>query len=119
MGPAAGGRICASTVEATALRTSATEPVLRQPVRRRTHPGLRAIGAVRLPLAGPYRPWARLYLAPDGALDWRVRLFETDRVVEQHVDTETLRRFARQNGLRALAHQLEALLERAAHQRRT
>jgi len=74
---------------------------------------------VRLPLAGPYRPWARLYAEPDGSLVWRVRLWDVDRAVERHVDSETVRAFARENGLRRLANEVEALLERAGRRRRT
>jgi hypothetical protein len=70
-----------------------------QPVRRRTRPTVRKIGEIRLPLAGPYRPRARLYLFPDGRLLWRVRLWEYDRAVVHLLRTEVLRAFARASGL--------------------
>jgi hypothetical protein len=80
-----------------------------QPIPRRTNPRVRAIGELRLPLAGPYRPWARLYLYPDGRLLWRVRLWELYGPVAHLVRTETLRSFARINGLPALLTEIERL----------
>lgn len=105
-------------METAKLEKSPPEPVLCQPVLRRTTTPARLIGAVRLPLAGPYRPWARLYARSDGTLDWQVRLWEIDRAVVHHVDSDTLRTFARLNGLRELAEEVEALLERAGRGRR-
>lgn len=62
----------------------------------------RAVGSVRLPLAGPYRPLARLFQLPDGRLLWHVRLWEVDRPVPHLLPTWVLLRYARSNGLRAL-----------------
>ncbi|MCI4339588.1 MAG: hypothetical protein L3J68_04575 [Thermoplasmata archaeon] len=83
-----------------------------QPVRRRPQPRVRNIGELRLPLAGPYRPRARLYLFPDGRLLWYVRLWEVDRPVSHLVRTETLRTFARVNALRSTLAEIEALHRR-------
>jgi hypothetical protein len=58
---------------------------------------------------------ARLHRCSDGELRWRVRLWETDRVVVRCLDTEVLRTFARVNGLRDVADELEAIV---AHARR-
>jgi hypothetical protein len=90
------------------------EPLANEPVRRRSNPTPRAEGAVRLPIAGPYRPWARLVRDPTtGALGWRVRLWEGDRAVVRYVPTETLRAYARANRLIALAAAIDALIARA------
>jgi len=70
---------------------------------------VRHIGELRLPLAGPYRPNARLYLFPDGRLLWMVRLWEVDRPVAHLVRTETLRAFARANGLGDFRAEIERL----------
>jgi hypothetical protein len=86
------------------------QPFPRQPVSDRKTDPLEWFGALRLPIAGPYRPMARLYRTSDGELRWRVRLWETDRVVVRHVDTDVLRTFARVNGLRALADEIEAVV---------
>jgi hypothetical protein len=87
----------------SALRTPS------QLVPRRTNSTVRCIGELRLPLAGPYRPWARLYLYPDGRLLWRVRLWESYGPVAHLVRTETLRTFARINGLPALLAEVDRL----------
>jgi hypothetical protein len=84
-----------------------------QPVRRRTRRAIRKIGELRLPIAGPYRPRARLYLFPDGRLLWHVRLWEHDRAVSHLVRTETLRTFARVNRLPATRAEIDALVQRA------
>ncbi|MGD0249692.1 MAG: hypothetical protein ABSB97_02215 [Thermoplasmata archaeon] len=70
----------------------------------------RWIGALRLPIAGPYRPWARLYCLPDGLLTWRVRLWEVDRAIVRCVETEVLRTFARVNRLPVLLDEIETLV---------
>lgn len=90
----------------------------RQPIPDRSWSRPRLVGEVRLPIAGPYRPRARLYAGPNGELRWVVRLWEVDRAVARSVDTETLRAFARVNGLRELAGALDALIERATRRRR-
>jgi hypothetical protein len=82
----------------------------RQPVRRRT---TRRIGRLRLPIAGPYRPWATLYRLPDGRLLWTVRLWDDGRPVRHAYPTRVIRAFARANGLRALAEEVERLVDRA------
>jgi hypothetical protein len=84
-----------------------------QPIPRRTRSRVRRIGEVRLPVAGPYRPRARLYLFPDGRTVWVVRLWEYDRAVTHAVGTRTLRAYARQNGLPALASEIDRLDARA------
>jgi hypothetical protein len=78
----------------------------------------RLMGEVRLPIAGPYRPRARLYAGPDGELRWTVRLWEVDHAEERCVSGDTLRTFARVNGLRELAVEVDSLLERATRGRR-
>jgi hypothetical protein len=83
-----------------------------QPVPCRREPRVRGIGGLRLPLAGPYRPRARLYLFPDGRLLWYVRLWESDRVVPHLVPTATLRTFARINRLPDLLAAVDALYRR-------
>ncbi|HTT15489.1 MAG TPA: hypothetical protein VMG81_06940 [Thermoplasmata archaeon] len=90
----------------------AAEPLPPEPVRP-IDLGRRCLGAVRLPLAGPYRPWARLVRGSDGRLVWLVRLWEHDRPVVRLVETETLRAYARASRLPALAAALDALLARA------
>jgi hypothetical protein len=71
------------------------------------------VGEVRLPLAGPYCPRARLYRLPNGRLLWKVRLWEFDQPVNHVLGTDTLRRYARANHLTRLAAAIEALVERA------
>ena len=83
-----------------------------QPVRRRTRPTVRKIGELRLPIALTYRPRARLYLFPDGRLLWQVRLWEYDRAIAHLLRTETLRTFARVNGLRATGEEIDTLSRR-------
>jgi hypothetical protein len=84
-----------------------------QPVRRRPRLRVRKIGEVRLPLAGPYRPRARLYLYPDGRLLWHVRLWEYDRPVSHLFRTETVRAFARINALARTLAEIDELTQRA------
>jgi hypothetical protein len=83
-----------------------------QPVRRRPRRRVRMIGELRIPLAGPYRPRARLYLFPDGRLLWHIRLWEIDRAVPHLVRTETLRSFARVNALPWLRAEIDSLTRR-------
>ncbi|MCI4372354.1 MAG: hypothetical protein L3K02_01725 [Thermoplasmata archaeon] len=77
--------------------------------RRPTRNVLR-IGTVRLPIAGPYRPVARLFLFPDGRLLWHVRLWEYDRAVSHLVATRVLIAFAREQGLLALEQEIARLV---------
>ncbi len=93
-------------------RGIAPEPIPAEPVRPNVD--LRhVVAAVRLPLAGPYRPWARLVRDPDGRLAWVVRLWEGDRAVARVVETETLRRFAERSGLGDLARRIDAIVAQA------
>jgi len=71
------------------------------------------IGELRLPIAGPYRPRARLYRYPDGRLLWLVRLWESDRAVPHLVSTAVLREFARVNRLPEVRAEVDALVEAA------
>jgi len=75
------------------------------------------VGRVRLPLAGPYRPAARLYHFPDGRLLWHVRLWEYDRAVPHLVGTPVLIAFARLNRLRSLEEEIEQLVQNALSDR--
>jgi len=116
--PGGGRRICGRNVETATVRSERPQPLPRQPIPDLPRQAPRLVGAVRLPIAGPYRPWARLYLRANGSVDWTVRLWVVDRPVTRHVDTETLRTFARVNGLGELARELERLLERVVPPRR-
>ena len=83
-----------------------------QPVPR-TFSRNRPVAEVRLPLAGPYRPRARLYRISDGRLLWTVRLWDVDRATTRVVSTDTLRRFARLNRLPGLEAELDAAVRAA------
>ena len=72
------------------------------------------LGAVRLPLAGPYRPLATLYELPDGRRLWCVRLWDIDRPVRRCLSTGYLLAFARLNGLAALALEIRQIAGRGA-----
>jgi len=69
----------------------------------------RYLGRLRLPIAGPYRPWARLYELPDGRRLWCVRLWEFDRPVRRCLSTGLLLAFARLNQLDRLRAEILAL----------
>jgi hypothetical protein len=71
------------------------------------------VGRVRLPLAGPYRPWATLYRHPDGRTYWTVRLWEIDHPVRRVYRTETLRQFARAQRLDSLLSEIDRLVRAA------
>jgi len=75
---------------------------------------IRKVGEIRLPLAGPYCPRARLYRYPDGRLLWLVRLWEYYRAVPHLVGTDVLREFARCNRLPGLRAEIDALVDRAS-----
>ena len=98
-----------STVEPT----GSPEPILTRstdsPVPRR----LRALGRVRIPIAGAHAPWATLYRFPDGRLLWSVRLWEMDRAVPHLVTTDVLRTFARRHRLVDLEGALDTIVRRA------
>lgn len=114
MGPAAGGRNRATNLETHEVVWERHEPVPSQTLPR--HPGRpgRFVGAVRLPIAGPYRPWARIYRCDDGSLVGTVRLWYVDRPLLCQVDADVLRTFARVNRLRELASAIDYLLDLAA-----
>jgi len=65
---------------------------------------------VRVPLAGPYRPWATLYRLPDGRLVWCLRCWEVDRALVRCVSTDVLRTFAELNRLPTLRGELDRLV---------
>ncbi len=83
---------------------------LGQPVQRRTKLRVRLVGSVRVPVAGPYRPVARLYQFPDGRLLWHLCLWEVDRPVPHLVGTSALIAYARANGLRQLEQDVDRCL---------
>jgi hypothetical protein len=85
--------------------TTLAEPVHRRPTR-----SVQRVGAVRLPLAGPYRPLARLVRFPDGRLLWHVRLWEYDRAVPHLVRTAVLLAYARANRLPSLEVEIRRLV---------
>ena len=70
------------------------------------------LGRVRLPLAGPYRPWATAYRMPDGRTLWCVRLRQSDRAITHCVPTSTLHAFCRMNRLDALAVEIDRVADR-------
>lgn len=100
-------------MDAKRIVVTSPEPVPSQPVPERSVPRVRKVGELRLPLAGPYRPRARLYQYPDGRLLWLVRLWERDRVVPHLVSTAVLHEFARLNRLVRLRAEVDALVDRA------
>jgi len=71
------------------------------------------VGRLRVPLAGPYRPWARLYRLPDGRTLWVLRLWDRTTAVRRVTTTEVLLRFAKLNGLTGLGARVRALERRA------
>ena len=101
------------TLDAERIVVTSSEPVPSQPLPEPAVQQVRKVGELRLPLAGPYHPRARLYHYPDGRLLWLVRLWECDRAVPHLVSTAVLREFARLNGLPGLRAQVDALVERA------
>jgi len=92
-------------------------PNAREPVPRRTNRPLRCLGELRIPIAGPYRPRARLYCLPSGDLRWLVRLWSIDRPEPRFVETADLLAFAERNRLPALAREIERLVARAPRPR--
>lgn len=95
---------------AEGIETSKGQPIRVQPFPRAR---VRVVGEVRVPLAGPYAPRAQLLRFPDGRLLWRVRLWEVDRAVPHLVGSDTLREFARLNGLPRLREAIDELVEEA------
>jgi hypothetical protein len=102
-----------------AVSTSFREPVPAEPLSPLDEPVLQAewdtdprveyVGRVRLPIAGPYRPWARLYRLPDRRLVWIVRLWDQHRAVRRVTSTPALLEFARRNRLPAVAARVRSL----------
>lgn len=76
-------------------------------------PEVRRVGRLRLPLAGPYRPWATLYRYPDGRTYWVVRLWEVDRAVRRVYTTAALRTWVVRQRLPGLLRELDALVATA------
>jgi hypothetical protein len=74
-----------------------------------TDPRVRYLGRVRLPIAGPYRPWARLYRLPDGRHVWVLRLWDRTHAVRRLASTSTLLEFARRNQLPRVAARIRSL----------
>ncbi len=106
------------TLNAERIVVTPAEPLPSLPLPERQAPRVRKVGELRLPIAGPYRPRARLYRYPDGRLLWLVRLWEVDQVVPHLVSTAVLREFARENGLARLRADVDALVERATSDHR-
>jgi hypothetical protein len=100
-------------VHAERIAPAPKQPLPSLPFPEHARSRVRKVGEVRLPLAGPYRPRARLYRYPDGRLLWLVRLWENDRVVPHLVSTAVLREFARANRLAHLRAEIDALEARA------
>ena len=104
-----------------ALSTASRQPVPVEPLRWlddavypipqefETDPQVEYIGRVRVPIAGPYRPWARLYRLPDLRRVWIVRLWDRTRAVRRVTSTAALLEFARVNQLPALAARVRSL----------
>jgi hypothetical protein len=90
----------------------ASEPLSSSEVAHGTR-GVAYVGRLRLPIAGPYRPWARLYRLPDRRRLWVVRLWENDGAVRRLVSTGQLLEFARLNGLRGVAARIRSLDRKA------
>lgn len=100
-------------MDAKRIVAAPREPVLGESLSQRPALRVRKIGELRLPIAGPYLPRARLYRYPDGRLVWLVRLWDHDRVVPRLVSTAVLREFARINRLARVRAEVDALVERA------
>jgi hypothetical protein len=100
-------------LDAKRIVATSIEPFPSLPFPERSLSRVRKVGELRLPIAGPYRPRARLYRYPDGRLLWLVRLWEHDRVVPHLVSSAVLREFARVNGLYRLRDEIDDLVERA------
>lgn len=81
------------------------EPLPVRATRRATY----RIARVRVPLTLTVRPWATMYLLPDGRRIWCLRLRECGEVRRRCVPTDRLRRYARESGL----DELESAIEEA------
>lgn len=69
------------------------------------------IGRLRVPIAGPYQPWATLYRLPDGRELWCLRLWSEGGPVRTVVFTATLLAYARRSRLRELEAEILDLRE--------
>lgn len=98
-------------MEHAALELSeGAEPVLCGSPRDERTPSTsrpRRLGRLRLPIAGPYRPWATAYRLPDGRIVWCVRLWEVDRAVRRCVGRHVVHAFCRMNRLHALEAEVD------------
>jgi len=105
----------AQRIGVTTIREPVPETTFFEPAAGK----VRKIGELRLPIAGPYRPRARLFRYPDGRLLWLVRLWEYDRAVPYLLSTAALREFARINRLPRVRAEVDALVDRAtsSHER--
>jgi hypothetical protein len=77
-----------------------------------TDPRVEYIGRVRVSIAGPYRPWARLYRLPDLRLVWVIRLWDRHCAVRRLTSTDTLLEYARMHRMPALAARIRSLQRR-------
>jgi hypothetical protein len=92
------------------LYDGAAEAELAEPSIPTPAPGrVLRLGRVRVPIAGPYRPWATAYRMPDGRVVWCVRVWEVDHPQKRIVPTETLRTFCRINRLPRLLAEIAAI----------
>jgi hypothetical protein len=101
-------------VETTHVAATPSEPVPAEFNLSPLSGRVRKVGELRLPIAGPYCPRARLYRYPDGRLVWMVRLWAVDHAVPRLVSTDVLREFAEKNGLPKVRAEVDALVERAS-----
>jgi len=69
------------------------------------------VGRLRVPIAGPYQPWATLYRLPDGRELWCLRLWDEGGPVRRVVTTSTLLSYARRSRLRELEAEILDLRE--------
>ncbi len=89
---------------------SAAEAELARPSIPTPSPGrVVRLGRIRVPIAGPYRPWATAYRMPDGRLVWCLRVWEVDHPEKKVVSTDTLRTFCRINRLPRLLAEIAAI----------
>jgi len=105
-------------VDAHRIVLTPSQPVPDEPIPATLDGRVQKVGELRLPIAGPYCPRARLYRYPDGRLVWLVRLWEVDRAVPHLVSTEVLREFARINRLPGVGADVDALVAQAHARRR-
>jgi hypothetical protein len=80
-------------------------------------PRVTYVGRVRVPIAGPYRPWARLYRLPDLRLVWVIRLWEHHSAVRRLTSTGTLLEYARIHRMPKLAVRIQSLQRRGRSDR--